>query len=86
MRTTVNLDDELLEAARSRARERGLTLGAVVEDALRRTLTDSDSQASRPEVPLFTYGSAGLLPGVDLSSNRVISELLDEGVEFERLH
>jgi hypothetical protein len=83
MRTTVNLDDELLQAAKLRARDRGLTLGEVLEDALRRTLTADDSPASKPEVPLFTYGS-GLRPGVDLSSNRAISELLDDG-DLDRL-
>ena len=36
MRTTVSISDELLAAAERLARERGATLGEVVEAALRR--------------------------------------------------
>jgi len=38
MRTTLSVDDNLLAAAKRRARERGQTLGRVIEDALRREL------------------------------------------------
>src|ERR671925_32603 len=38
MRTTVSISDELLAAAKRRARERGQTLGEVVDAALRREL------------------------------------------------
>ncbi len=78
MRTTVAIDDEVLDAARRRARERGETLGQVVEAALRRALSAPDETAEAPEVPVFT-GGAGPRPGLDLTSNRALHEALDEG-------
>jgi hypothetical protein len=84
MRTTVSIADELLESAKRRAKERGKTLGALVEDALRRELAVNYESADRPPVPIFRGGN-GLRPGVDLTSNRALYELLDEGVPFEKL-
>ena len=48
MRTTVSIDDPLLENAKRHASERGVTLGAVIEDALRAYLVKSDREAEKP--------------------------------------
>ena len=78
MRTTVAVDDHLLAAAKRRGRERGQTLGQVIEGALRREL--ADPVPSEPvAVPVFRGGD-GPLPGVDLRSNRTLREVLDRGV------
>jgi len=75
MRTTVSVDDQLLAAARQEARRRGLTLGQLVEDALRRELA---ADAARQPLPLPVFrGGTGARPGVDLRSNRALAELLD---------
>lgn len=86
MRTTVAIDDHLLAAAKARARERGLTLGQYLEEALRRELSRRDDQPSAPAppIPVFTDGS-GLRPGVDASSLRGLLAGLDEGVPIESL-
>lgn len=84
MRTTISIHDELLNSAKLRARERGMTLGGLIEDALRRELSVRDEPEHRPPVPVFRGGN-GLMPGVDLTSNRAIAEFLDEGVPFEKL-
>ena len=84
MRTTVSIADDLLAAAKLRARERNQTLGALVEDALRRELSITPDSAARPPVPVFRGGN-GLRPGVDLTSNRALYELLDEGVDLIHL-
>lgn len=81
MRTTVSVDDQLLIAAKRRAQERGQTLGQVVEDALRRELS-APASADPPTVPVFR-GRGGLRPGVDLTSNRALREVLDEGLELD---
>jgi len=78
MRTTVAVDDHLLAAAKRRARERGQTLGQIVEDALRRELS-ATTAGPAVELPVFRGGD-GLRPGVDVGSNRALRELLDEGV------
>jgi Arc/MetJ family transcription regulator len=83
MRTTVAVDDNLLVAAKRRARDRGQTLGQVVEDALRRELSEP-SEIEQVAVPVFR-GGRGPLPGVDLTSNRAIREALDRGVELDAL-
>lgn len=75
MRTTVAVDDHLLGAAKQRARERGQTLGQVVEDALRREL--SAPSGSPPSAVPVLRGGDGLRPGVDATSNRALSEALD---------
>jgi hypothetical protein len=82
VRTTVSISDELLAAAKRRARERGQTLGEVVDAALRRELSRSDDRQDRPPVPVFR-GGTGPRPGIDLTSNRALHETLDEGLELD---
>lgn len=84
MRTTVTIADELLASAKARARERGVTLGTLLEDALRRELSLSSEPRKRVPVPVFD-GETGPWPGVNLNSNRELQELLDEGLPFEKL-
>ena len=54
MRTTLNLDDDLLRAARSLARQRGESLGAVVSGLLRQALAPEPDLAYEMDVPVFT--------------------------------
>jgi hypothetical protein len=82
MRTTVSISDELLAAAKRRARERGQTLGEVVDAALRRELAATSEPGDRPSVPVFK-GGTGPRAGIDLSSNRALHEALDEGLELD---
>lgn len=84
MRTTVAIDDELLHAARRRAREEGTTLGGVVETALRRLLSAPTPTQPTPDIPVFTAGT-GPRAGLDLTSNRALHEALDEGQPLEQL-
>lgn len=81
MRTTISISDELLTAAKRRARERGQTLGSVVEDALRRELATVGEPSPRPSVPVLTRGT-GPRPGLDLTSNRALYEVLDESLDL----
>lgn len=83
MRTTIAVDDNLLAAARRRARDRGQTLGKVVEDALRREFA-APVDVEPVSVPVFR-GGGGPLPGIDLASNRAVREALDQDVELDAL-
>jgi hypothetical protein len=83
MRTTVSISDELLAAAKRRARERGVTLGHVVDAALQRELNEAPLLPQAPRIPVFR-GGTGARPGIDLSSNRALLELLDEDVELDQ--
>ncbi len=82
MRTTLSIDDELLARARERARREGLSIGQVVENALRRDLA-RESTTTPPAIPVFR-GGTGPRPGVDLNSNRALAELLDETLPIDR--
>ena len=84
MRTTISVNDHLLASAKRRARERGQSLGEVVEDALRRELAEPAQRAKPLEVPVFR-GGGGPLPGIDLDSNRALREALDRGLELDSL-
>ena len=75
MRTTVTIPDDLLAAARDRARATGTSVSAVLEAALRRELA-APRPRERPAVPVFRGGS-GPRPGVDLTSNAALAEALD---------
>lgn len=83
MRTTVNIDDELLVAAKGRAAEQGITLGQMIERAIRRELT-AEPSGSGPPIPMFVGGD-GPRPGLDLTSNRAVLEVLDEDGDLDRL-
>jgi len=83
VRTTVNVNEELLLAAKRRARERGVSLGDVIDDALRRELVDRPVEPAAP-LPVFR-GRLGVRPGVDLTSNRAMYELLDQGLPLDKL-
>jgi len=80
MRTTLSIDEQLLIAAKQRARERGQTLGQIVEDALRLELS-RPAAAAAPAVPVLRDGG-GLRPGVDATSNRALREALDAGADL----
>lgn len=64
MRTTVNLDPDVVRAARSLAREQGRTLGAVLSDLARRGLEPPPELRYRRDFPVFAVreGTAPLTP------------------------
>ncbi|MDR1427103.1 MAG: hypothetical protein LBJ08_05030 [Bifidobacteriaceae bacterium] len=76
MRTTLTISDAILQDAKKRARQRGQTLGAFVEDAVCRELAKSPSEAGAVHLP--TVPGTGLAPGIDPSSSRQLWDLLDE--------
>ena len=53
MRTTVNLDEDVLRAIRSLARERGESLGSVISSLVRDGLRRPESDQYDMDVPVF---------------------------------
>lgn len=78
MRTTVRLDDDLLQQAKVHAAQTGRTLTALIEDALRQAISMSADYGRRLEYRVSTFDSA-LRPGADLSDNSALADLMDEG-------
>lgn len=74
MRTTVRLNEQLLTQAKKYAYHRGLTLTSLIEDALRKLLTQVRKKEKIPTLRLTTFKGKGLQAGVDLDH---MSELLD---------
>ena len=75
MRTTMSIDDQLLERAKTHARHAGMTLGEYVEAALRRDL--AAGTAERTEVTLtVSAATGGPASGVDLTTNRGIYDAM----------
>jgi hypothetical protein len=79
MRTTLRINDNLLSDAKQFALDRGRTLTEIVEDALRVFLSQQRSEpASNQPFELPVVRGQGLQPGVDLSSNAALADLMDE--------
>jgi hypothetical protein len=76
MRTTINIDDDLLAEAKQVAARTGRSLTAVVEDALRESLHRRHTTARRA-VELPTFGEGGLQLGVDLDDSAALLDLMD---------
>jgi hypothetical protein len=76
MRTTLDLDDRLLTAARRRAAERGTTLTAFVEHALAASLADRRTGGEQYRLRWKTHRGR-TLPGVDLSDRERLFERME---------
>ena len=77
MRTTVNIDEQLLIEIKTVAAKSGRTLTAVIEDALRQALATRRS-VDRPRlVTLPTHDGGGLQPGVDLDDSAALLDLME---------
>jgi hypothetical protein len=78
MRTTIRLNDDLLAQAKQAAISSGRTLTAVIEDALRQTLSRKDVQPKRRRIRLMSSGKGGIRPGVDLDRTAELLDIMDE--------
>lgn len=75
MRTTLQLDDELVVQAKICAARSGRTLSQVIEDALRQALA-SRSESTRGRVPVPTSPGRPRA-GVNLDDNAGLLDLMD---------
>jgi predicted DNA-binding protein len=84
MRTTVRIDDQLYRRVKERAAREGRTVASVLEDAVRIGISASDdTQVADFVTP--TGGRGGLVPGIDLSSNSALRDVLDDDASLEQL-
>ncbi len=79
MRTTIRMDDDLLEAVKAAAAGSGVTLTRFIEDAVRRQLAVHDrvENSPPPDPPIFSGDDVH--PGVDLDSNAGLLEVMEDG-------
>ena len=76
MRTTINIDEQLLAYAKLQAIQQGCTLKQVIEDALREFFSRHHLQ--QDPVKLETVSGVGLKPGIDLDNSRSLSDIMDD--------
>ena len=76
MRTTLDLDDRLLVAARRRAAEQGKTLTAFVEEALAGALAPRPRSA-RPYRLEWRTHRGRLMPGVDVADRDSLFDAME---------
>lgn len=76
MRTTVNIDDDVLAELRKRAAAEGRPIGRLVTEALRERLARRASPA-HSRYRAVVSGDGGTLPGVDLTNNAAVRDLMD---------
>jgi hypothetical protein len=81
MRTTLDIDDEVLRAAKEIARRRHSTAGAVISALARQALTAAGGEASAIAEPEAFYGFRPLPAAGRVVSDETVERLReDEGV------
>lgn len=81
MRTTLEIDDEVLLAAKDIARRKHSTAGAVISDLARQALTGATTARSAVAEPSGFYGFQPLPAEGRVVSNETVEKLReDEGV------
>lgn len=73
MRTTLELDDDLVTAAKHLARQQGVTLGEVISELARKSLSAGVPPKERNGVLLFVPKARASKPDL-----RVVNKLRDE--------
>ncbi len=76
MRTTIEIDDDLVQVAKQLAAQRRTTMGQVVSILIRKALTPEQAPQLKNGIPVFqpvAKGKTAKVPSLDL-----INELRDE--------
>lgn len=76
MRTTITIDEHLLNEVRQVAAARRQTVSQVIEESVRASLLRRESESREP-FELRTFHAGGYQPGVDLDDNAALLELMD---------
>jgi hypothetical protein len=77
MRTTLDLDSQLYKQAKHFAAEHQLTLTAVMENGLRALFQQKKALKPAKAFKLVVFKGGGPAPGVDLSDNSALADLMD---------
>ena len=83
MRTTIRIDDEVYRRVKQVADRSDRTIGQVIEDAIQLAFRSTPNDSAVPTLPVF--GGSGVMPGVDLTSNRSLAEAMDEAVPLNAM-
>jgi hypothetical protein len=73
MRTTIDIEEDVLLAAKEIARQRGVSIGKVLSDLTRQALSRQDLTTTRSGLPLFPVQS-----GAGVVTLELVNQLRDE--------
>ena len=78
MKTTLNIDDSVMQRLREEAARRGTTMSALVEAGLRRVLAAPTVAGKQPDAlpPLPTWNSGGFL--IDIADRDALYRAMEE--------
>ena len=74
MRTTLDIEEDVLRAAKEIARQRGMTVGQVLSDLARKSLTQKSPVSNKHGLPLFP-----VQPDAGVVTLELVNQLRDEG-------
>lgn len=75
MRTTITIDDAVLDDLKQRAVQRGTTVSRLIEDSVRLALAKPPEPPTGPdEFELVTYGRRGRFTQLDVDRTSVLFE------------
>ena len=79
MKTTLDLNDQLLADAKALAAQQRTSLTRLIEEALQLRLRASTAEPgkARKRLPVF-HGRGGLVAGIDPRSNKAMLEALED--------
>ncbi|MCF6745998.1 DUF2191 domain-containing protein [Blastococcus sp. KM273128] len=77
MRTTLDLDDDVLRRAEEVAARSGRILISIIEDALREALSRNEQTAVEPH-RLRPFNGSGLQAGIDLGDSASLFRSMDQ--------
>jgi plasmid stability protein len=75
MKTTLNIDDSVMQRLREEAARRGRTMSELVEAGLRHVLSDKARRAKAPLPKLPRWKSGGAR--VNIADRNALSDLMD---------
>ncbi len=73
MRTTVDLEEDVLMAAKELARQQGVPVGKIVSDLVRQALTHRPAGETRQGIPLFP-----VQPNAGVVTPALVNQLRDD--------
>ncbi len=73
MRTTIDIDNDILHLVKELAHQRQISLGKIISELARQALTPATETSIRNGVPLFP-----IQPGAKIVTSELINQLRDE--------
>jgi hypothetical protein len=78
MRTTIDIDDPILDEVRQLQRREGKPLGRLVSDLLARALSEERSKPAG-RAPTFRWISSPMGARIDLADKHAVLDAMDDG-------